>query len=60
MSFCGFIYLFNLVQIYQKFLERFGTEHGEKPAILEKFFQHMNDSVHIDARNLLMTNGKIK
>lgn len=61
MSFCWFIY-FILGQIYQKFLEfleRFGNEHDKLPVILELLFQHM-ENLEIDARDLLMTNGKIK
>ena len=57
MSSCGCTYLFNLVQIYQKFLEKFGTEHAKTPAILEKLFHHMSN-LNINARNLLMANGK--
>lgn len=52
-------YLFNLVQIYQKFLERSATEHNKTPAILELLFLHM-DNLEIEARELLMKNGKVK
>ena len=58
MSSCGCTYLFNLVQIYQKFLEKFGTEHVKKPAILEKLFQHMSNLGIQNAKKLLMANGK--
>lgn len=58
MSSCGCTYLFNLVQIYQKFLENFGTKCAKTPAILEKLFQHMSNLNINNARELLMTNGK--